>query len=185
MLGRYVARLHGGPRGRRPASARRAGLHLCQGTGLHGCVSVAKWVGVVVACGVVVANIRRRKPRTRSIGRAGPAPWPAPLVSAQALFRDGCSVIVIRTVTRLPLKPWARLNRFHFSRANFLLFDLFHYFVRVNWPEATALLDKLVDDSPQLLFFSIIEHSNDLRAPYFLQDSTSYSKSLSAIRIVP
>jgi hypothetical protein len=28
----------------------------------------------------------------------------------------------------------------------------------VKWPEAAALLDKLVDDSLQLLFFILIEH---------------------------
>jgi hypothetical protein len=36
--------------------------------------------------------------------------------------------------------------------------NLFHYLIRVDWPEAAALLDKLVNDSPQFFFLVLIEH---------------------------
>jgi hypothetical protein len=29
----------------------------------------------------------------------------------------------------------------------------------MEWPVATSFFDKLIDDSPQFLFFSIIEHN--------------------------
>ena len=63
---------------------------------------------------------------------------------------------------RLQLKPRQHVCRFHFFHGTLRLFeaiDLLHYFVRFNWPETAALLDKLVDDSSQFFFFSIIEHT--------------------------
>jgi hypothetical protein len=45
------------------------------------------------------------------------------------------------------------------SFGRFKPIDLPHHFVRVEWPVATSFFDKLIDDSPQFLFFSIIEHN--------------------------
>jgi hypothetical protein len=62
---------------------------------------------------------------------------------------------------RLQWKPWQRFGRVHFFRATIGFcrkLDLLRYFIRVNWPEAAALLDKLIDDSLELLFLSVIEH---------------------------
>lgn len=59
------------------------------------------------------------------------------------------------------MKPWWRLRRVYFFEIAFRSFEpiyLLQHFIRVKWPEAAALLDKLVDDSLQLLFFILIEH---------------------------
>ena len=83
----------------------------------------------------------------------------------------------------LQLKPWRCLHRFALfgtivSRVQALY--LFYHFVRMNWPEAAALLDKLVDDSFQFLFFSVIEH-NKVPLSLFYLAAHSLSQKLAGV----
>jgi len=59
-------------------------------------------------------------------------------------------------------QSWHYLSRFRFFLTTFRQFetiDLLYHFVGVNWPSATTFLDKLADNSPELFFFSIINHN--------------------------
>ena len=62
-------------------------------------------------------------------------------------------------------QAWHYLSRFRFFLTIFSqleTIDLLYDFVRVNWPNAAAVFDILVDDSLQLFFFNVIKHnSND------------------------
>lgn len=58
-------------------------------------------------------------------------------------------------------KPAQHFGRFRFFGAISSLFgtlELLDHLVRVNWPDAAALLYKPADDALELLFFLIVEH---------------------------
>ena len=67
----------------------------------------------------------------------------------------------LRVPERLQRKPWQSFWRVHLFRVTIGFseqLDLLHHVIGVNWPEAAALLDKLIDDSLELLFLNVIEH---------------------------
>jgi len=61
-------------------------------------------------------------------------------------------------------QAWHYLSRFRFFLTIFSqleTIDLLYDFVRVNWPNAAAVFDILVDDSLQLFFFNVIKHNSN------------------------